>query len=167
MMSNHSPNVPSKRRDKLIKQRHLDTYKSNQKLSEPTLCPICGAVFSGGRWQWFEKLPEAAAEVRCPACQRIHDRIPAGYLTLGGAFFTEHREEIMHLVQNHVEKQRTQHPLQRIMDVKGLDSGGVEITFTEFHLPKGVGEAVKSAYQGELHIHYPEESGQERVAWER
>ena len=93
--------------------------------------------------------------------------MPAGFLTLGGDFFNEHREEIMRLVHNHVEKQRTQHPLQRIIDTQTLESGGVEISFTEFHLPKGVAEAVKHAYQGELDIHYPEESGQVRVSWER
>lgn len=166
-MSHNSTMTPTRRRDRLIKEKTLDAYKSDRKLREPTLCQICGAVYTNGRWQWVETLPERADETRCPACQRIHDRVPAGFLTLRGEFFNEHREEIMRLVHNHVEKQRTQHPLQRIIDTRTLESGGVEISFTEFHLPKGVAEAVKSAYQGELDIHYPEESGQVRVGWER
>jgi NMD protein affecting ribosome stability and mRNA decay len=166
MMSQHSSNTPT-RRDRLLKQSHVDGYKSDRKLPEPTVCRICGAVFSAGRWQWSASLPETASEVRCPACQRIHDHLPAGYLTLSGDFFNEHRDEIMRLVHNHMERQRNEHPMQRIMEVKSLDTGGVEISFTEFHQPKSVGEAVRSAYQGELDIHYPEESGQERVAWRR
>ena len=166
-MSQNSTMTPMRRRDRLMKERTLDAYKNNRKLSEPTLCQICGAVYTNGRWQWLDALPEQAAETRCPACQRIHDRVPAGFLTLRGDFFNAHRDEIMRLVHNHVEKQRTQHPLQRIIDTRTLESGGVEISFTEFHLPKGVAEAVKHAYQGGLDIHYPEESGQVRVAWER
>lgn len=167
MMSQHTTHTPVKRRDRLLKERSMDAYKSDHKPHDPTLCQICGAVFTGGRWQWLETLPEKAQEIRCPACQRIHDRLPAGYLALSGDFFKEHRKEIMRLIHNHVEKQRTQHPLQRIIDTHTLESGDMEITFTEFHLPKGVGEVVKHAYQGELRIHYPEESGQVRVSWTR
>ncbi len=166
MMSTQTPQSPT-RRDRLLKQSQSDTYRPDRKLSEPTLCKICGAVFTGGRWQWLDALPEPAEETRCPACQRIHDRVPAGYLTLSGGFFDEHREEIMHLVHNHVERQRLQHPLQRIIDTRPLEEGGIEISFTEYHLPKGVGEAVKHAYQGELKITFAEAEGQERVSWVR
>lgn len=167
MMSQHTTHTTLKRRDRLLKDRSSDAYRNDRKLPDPTLCQICGAVFTDGRWQWLETLPEEARETRCPACQRIHDRVPAGYLILGGDFFNSHRKEIMRLIHNHVEKQRTQHPLQRIIDTKTLESGDMEITFTEFHLPKGVGEAVRSAYQGELQIHYPEASGQVRASWLR
>lgn len=166
MMSSHTPQSPT-RRDRLLKQPQSDAYRADHKLREPTLCKICGAVFTGGRWQWLEELPESAPETRCPACQRIHDQVPAGFLTLSGPFFEEHREEIMHLVHNHVERQRVQHPLQRIIDTRALKTGGIELSFTEYHLPKGVGEAIKNAYQGELQITFAEASGQERVSWER
>ncbi|MBT2970923.1 MAG: ATPase [Candidatus Thiodiazotropha sp. (ex Ctena orbiculata)] len=167
MMSRNMTHTSIKRRDRLLKERSMDAYRSDHKLSDPTLCQICGAVYSAGRWQWRETLPDEAKETRCPACQRIHDRVPAGYLTLSGDFFNEHRKEIMRLVHNHVERQRTQHPLQRIIDTHTLESGEMEITFTEFHLPKGVGEALKKAYQGELHLHFPGESGQLRASWSR
>ena len=166
MMSSQTPQSPT-RRDRLLKQPQADAYRAGRKLPEPTLCKVCGAVFTGGRWQWLDALPETAQETRCPACQRIHDRVPAGFLTLSGSFFDEHREEIMRLVHRHVERQRLQHPLQRIIDSRPLEKGGIEISFTEYHLPKGVGEAVKNAYQGELQITFAGASGQERVSWER
>lgn len=166
MMSTHTPHSPT-RRDRLLKQPHPDAYRTDRKLREPTLCKGCGAVFTGGRWQWVDAPPEQAGETRCPACQRIHDQVPAGFLTLGGEFFDTHREEIMQLVHNHVERQRLQHPLQRIIDTTAQPDGGIELSFTEYHLPKGVGEAVKNAYQGELQINFAEESGQERVSWVR
>ena len=166
MMSTQSHPSPT-RRDRLLKQPRSDVYRSDRKLSDPTLCKVCGAVFTAGRWQWLDALPEAADETRCPACQRIHDRLPAGFLTLSGEFFETHREEIMHLVHHHVERQRLQHPLQRIIETRALEAGGIEISFTEYHLPKGVGEAVRHAYQGELQITFAEAEGQERVSWQR
>jgi hypothetical protein len=165
-MSTQTPHSPP-RRDRLLKQTHPDVYRNDRKLHEPTLCKVCGAVFTGGRWQWVEKLPEVADETRCPACQRVHDHMPAGFLTLSGEFFETHREEIMRLVHKHAERQRLQHPMQRIIDTTPLENGGIEISFTEYHLPKGLGEAVKNAYQGELQINFADESGQARVCWER
>ncbi|MEW8157073.1 MAG: hypothetical protein AB2765_21105, partial [Candidatus Thiodiazotropha endolucinida] len=71
-MSQNTTYTSVKRRDRLLKERSIDAYRSERKLPDPTLCQICGAVFTGGRWQWCEALPIEAKETRCPACQRIH-----------------------------------------------------------------------------------------------
>lgn len=42
----------------------LDPYQSQQKLSEPTVCPQCGAVYHNGRWQWAPR-PEQGREAFC------------------------------------------------------------------------------------------------------
>ena len=67
------------RRDQLRPERVHDTYKLRGKLAEPTVCSECGAVFHDGRWQWISR-PAGAHEVACPACQRIKDRFPAGFV---------------------------------------------------------------------------------------
>jgi len=88
-----------KRHDGIFKERVHDAYKAKGKLLEPTVCLQCGAVFHEGRWQWREA-PANAHRSTCPACHRIHDHFPAGFLTLKGEFFQSHRDEIMHLVRN-------------------------------------------------------------------
>jgi len=155
------------RRDRLIKERVHDPYMSRAKLPEPTVCPECKAVFADGRWQWQSSVPEDANETLCPACRRIREKVPAGFLTLSGEFFKEHLDEIMNLVHNKVESQKAEHPVKRIMDIEALDDGSVVITFTDTHLPHGVGEAIESAYEGELDIHYTKEAGIVRVTWVR
>lgn len=155
------------RQDRLIKERVHDPYMTRRKPLEPTLCPKCGVVFSGGRWQWLTDIPDSAHQERCPACHRIHDKVPAGFLTLSGEFFAEHRNEIMHLMHNKVEEQKAQHPMNRIMNVEDQKAGDVVITFTDVHLPRGVGAAIKDAYEGDLDIHYPKEAGIVRVYWRR
>jgi hypothetical protein len=72
----------------------------------------------------------------------MRDRVPAGELALSGAFFTDHRQEIMNLIHNAESEARVEHhPLERIMDiVEGEDR--TVITFTDAHLVHGIGEAL-------------------------
>jgi NMD protein affecting ribosome stability and mRNA decay len=153
------------RRDRLIRERVHDTYMSRSKPVEPTVCPRCGVVFAGGRWRWQSTSPAEAHQSECPACQRIRDGVPAGFLILGGAFLDRHREEIMNLVRNTVEEQKTRHPMKRIMKTEEGE-GETVISFTDIHLPQGVGQAVRDAYEGELDVHYGQE-GTARVYWRR
>ena len=155
------------RRDRLIRERIHDPYMARSKLKEPTLCKDCGAVFSRGRWQWLPEVPADAHQQRCPACQRIHDKVPAGILKVAGEFFETHRDEIMRLIHNKVEEQNAQHPMKRLMTVEDQKDGSVVLTFTDMHLPRGVGEAIERAYEGDLEIQYTEGSGIVRVYWKR
>ncbi len=155
-----------RRRDRLIQEEVHDPYMAGAKPAEPNVCRDCGVVFNKGRWQWLPEPPARAAEVVCPACRRVRDGVPAGFLTLSGTFFHEHRDEIMNLVENKVESQEKEHPMKRLMHAE--DRGEVtELTFTDAHLPRGVGEAIQRAYDGDLDIHFPEGGGIVRVYWER
>jgi NMD protein affecting ribosome stability and mRNA decay len=154
------------RRDRIIQEAIHDPYKAAVKPSEPSVCSECGVVFQNGRWQWSPELPTNAADALCPACMRIRDRVPAGVLTLGGSFLQKHRDDIMHLLRNTVDAQQREHPVKRIMDI--AEAGGeVEVTFTDTHLPRTVGEAIRRAYDGVLEIKFAEESGIARANWSR
>lgn len=153
------------RRDRMDEEHVSDPYLSRGKWKEPTTCPECGAIFQHGHWQWGAATPGAEQHM-CPACQRIRDRVPAGELTLSGPFFTEHREEIMHLVRNAEAKARAEHALERIMDVKE-EANRTVVTLTDTHLTHGIGEALHHAYQGELDTHYTDKGDLLRAAWSR
>jgi NMD protein affecting ribosome stability and mRNA decay len=153
------------RRDRLVQETRHDAYQARQKLPEPTVCPQCGAVFHNGRWQWLAK-PAQAHEEMCPACHRIHDEFPSGYVTVSGSFFKQHREEMLHLVRHEEARAKAEHPLERIMKIEDQD-GGILITTTDIHLARGIGEALHHAYQGELMYHYNERENLLRVVWER
>jgi NMD protein affecting ribosome stability and mRNA decay len=153
------------RRDRLVQDTRHDAYKARHKLPEPTVCPQCGAVFHAGRWQWLAK-PAQSHESICPACHRIHDEFPAGYVTVGGQFFNDHREELLHLARNEETRAKAEHPLKRIMKIEDQDEG-ILITTTDIHLARGIGEALHHAYQGELEYHYNEQENLLRVVWAR
>lgn len=164
----HATTIPQgfkkiSRHDNLFQERVHDAYKVQGKLPEPSVCSECNAVFHEGRWQWLPA-PVNAHKATCPACHRIHDHFPAGFLTMKGEFFESHRDEIMHLVHNHEQRERQEHPLQRIMATEEKE-GATLVTTTDIHLARGLGEALHHAYQGELEYHYSPEQNLLRVNW--
>lgn len=153
------------RRDRLLQEAIHDSYKIKGKLHEPTFCPDCDAVFHGGRWQWLSK-PEDAHQTTCPACQRVHDHFPAGYVSINGEFFAAHEPEILQLIRHRETQEKTEHPLQRIMDIEKT-AHGIQVTTTDIHLARSIGEALRHAYQGALDFHYNTEQNLLRVNWSR
>ena len=152
------------RGDRLLREMDHDPYHAKAKL-KPTQCPECGAVFHHGRWAWGEALTQAHEEM-CPACRRIHDKVPAAFLNLSGEFFKEHRQEIVNLIHNYEQREKREHPLKRIMDIDDQADGWV-ITFTDAHLARGIGEALHKAYEGEIDYRYTHEDIMLRVNWSR
>jgi NMD protein affecting ribosome stability and mRNA decay len=148
-------------RDELVH----DTYKAKKGLQEPTRCPGCGAVYHGGRWQWGSVTADAQEEL-CPACHRIRDHFPAGYVTLAGDFLVTHRTDLLQLTRHREAHEKAEHPLERIMNIEDVE-GGVLITTTGIHLARDIGEAVHAAYKGQLEYHYNKQENLLRVRWVR
>ena len=78
----------------------------------------------------------------------------------------KHKQEILNLAKNIEEAEKAEHPLNRIMDIEELDDG-LRITTTDIHLPRRIAEALNSAWNGELDMHYDEEGYFIRLAWRR
>jgi hypothetical protein len=152
------------RKDRLIHERIHDPYKATSKPSEPSVCPVCTAVFKGGRWQWQESWPLEAHKVICQACQRIRDNYPAGFVMMSGDFIKSRRQEMLNLARHHELGERTRHPLHRIISIEERPDK-VVIATTDIHLPKRIGQAVRRAYKGRLDLHYDKESCFVRVNW--
>lgn len=147
-----------------VRQNEHDPYRLSAKLAEPTWCPDCGAVFEQGRWQWKERLSSKAPQHRCPACQRIHDDQPAGFVTIEGDFLRAHRDELLHLITHRADHVKAEHPLQRVMAIR--DQGdGLLVTTTDLHLARDIGEALHRAHHGELHLQYSADETLVRVHW--
>lgn len=153
------------RHDRLLKEHVHDPYQARLKPNQPAACEQCGAVFLDGRWQWLAA-PENCSHTLCPACQRIREKVPAGYLSISGDFAQLHRDEIMNLIRHVEQQQSREHPLHRIMVVEATEDG-LEITFTDPHLARGVAEALHAAYKGEMEFAYAMEDPLLRASWRR
>jgi len=152
------------RKDRLLQERIHDPYKAKRKPAQPSVCPVCHAVFKAGRWQWQEAWPLDANEEICQACQRIRDNYPAGLITMAGEFVRTHQAAIISLARNHEQGERARHPLPRILTVE-TKPGAVVVSTTDLHLPKRIGVALQRAYKGELQLHYHKASCFVRVNW--
>ena len=152
------------RKDRLLHEYNHNPYQIRHKLAEPTVCPVCNAVFQGGRWQWAKSWPLDAHEEMCEACRRTKDNYPAGEVTLQGAAVRERKTELLNLARNLEERERAEHPLHRILRVEERPDRMV-ISTTDLHLARHIGEAVAHAHKGKLDWHYTKESGFVRVNW--
>ncbi len=154
------------RRDRLIEERIHDPYRPRRKLPEPSVCTGCGAVWNKGRWAWGES-PEVAQETICPACQRIRDKVPAAFVVLRGDYLAKHRDEMLHQVRNIEATEKAEHPVNRIMSLEEKDDGSIEITTTDSHLARVLGEKIQAAHKGEVNFEYTKGEDMLRVYWER
>lgn len=154
------------RHDRLIRERVHDTYKLREKLSEPTRCPQCGAVYMKGRWQWVQDVPEHADETICSACHRINDHYPAGEVTIAGRFVAAHKDDIVNLVRNLETAEKNEHPMNRIIAIRDSREELLVMT-TDVHLPQRIGKALHRAWGGHLDIHYDEGGYFTSINWQR
>jgi hypothetical protein len=144
---------------------HDDPFRLGHRPPESTLCPTCKASFQGGRWTWL-KAPADSYEQICPACQRIHDHFPAGYLGIKGDFFAKNRDEMVAFIQNFEKTEKADRPLQRIMAIEERKDG-VEITTTDSQLARGLAEAVHETFKGDLKLRYSRDENLVRANWKR
>jgi len=164
-MSTREPRAHGKaRRDRQIDEVAHDPYHARSKPPEPAACPQCGLVYHKGRWQRAPR-PARADEHLCPACHRINDRAPAGYVTLAGAYVGGHENELLRLVRNEAARQGQDHPLARIMDIERRE-GTVIVTTTDVHLARRIGDALHAAFHGELTTKYSADEYRVRVNWQ-
>ncbi len=144
----------------------LDPYKRPAKPHDHMVCPQCKAVYEDGRWHWGAA-PEGSHEMLCQACQRTLDRFPAGSLTLTGSLIAAKKDELVRLAYNEEKAERSEHPLNRIMDIEAKDHSEVVISTTDIHLPTRIAKALTKAYGGKMDEHFDEQGYFVRVNWHR
>lgn len=144
--------------------RH-DPFREREKLTEPCMCKSCDAVYHKGHWQWLPA-PENAHMTTCPACKRIEQKMPAGYVSIKGAFAQAHLDEVLNLVRNVEAREKAEHSQKRIMEIEHLADEWLTTT-TDIHLAHGIGEALYKAYKGKLDSHFNKDEYLLRVSWQR
>ena len=168
----------------LREERH-DPYLPVGKPVEGSECPDCHARVRRGAWRWTEAATATAATAttsatetgvpharsgtahRCPACERLRVHDPAAVITLDGRYVAEQLEPLRALIRHQAQHESAEHPLERIMEVEPLPSGGLMISTTGLHLARAIGHALQQAHKGELRIEYLQGQARMRVHWHR
>ena len=92
--------------------------------------------------------------------------MPAGIVRIEGPFALDHRDEVLSLVRNREVHAKADRPLERIIAIEE-HLGHWQVTTTDLHLARGIGEALHSAYQGELSVQYAKGDETVEVRWTR
>lgn len=142
-------------------KRH-DPYKRDGKLAGPGCCPGCGAVYLAGRWSW-RKRPYGARGIECPACTRIRERCPAGILRLEGELGAR-RDEVLGLVRNVEERERLQHPLERVIAIRERRFG-LLVETTGVHLARRITDALQRAFNTAAELDFAPGEDLLRARW--
>lgn len=155
-------------KDNLFKTSTHDPYRL-PRVEGAAICPQCNAVYQGGNWTW--KHPENtvihdARTVKCPACRRIVDDMPAGTLTLSGSFLQKHRKEIINLIENTEKKEKAEHALERIINLTD-SAADLIVTTTGIHLANRLGHALEAAFKGTVDYQYGDDEYGLTVNWTR
>jgi hypothetical protein len=171
-MTQHASHAPHRdepssphRRARSLDERDHDAYRPDHKLPEDTACPKCHASIHDGRWQWLAA-DNGAVNVVCPACRRIRDGFPAGYVSVEGDFFNNHRVELLDLVLKHSTRATAEHPMRRLMKADDTPEG-VMFTTTDTQLAREIGGALHDAYGGKVCCSFADTQELVRVHWIR
>jgi hypothetical protein len=150
------------RRGRGVGGKRIDAYHWTVKPAGSARCPDCGAVWKRGRWTWA-----AAATVstrrECPACRRVRDCFPAGWIRLEGSF-REDETEILGMIRNIESAEKADHPLERLMEISD-HPWGILVTTTGIHLARRIAEALRRRWHEGVEIDYVVSQDLVRVTW--
>jgi hypothetical protein len=155
----------ARRKDRLIKDNRKDVYIDQIVLKETAACTQCNAVYYNGRWTW-KTTDQITTKTTCPACRRINDNYPAGFIEIKGNFFQMRSTDILNLINNTEQLEKNERPLERIISITNKGDKTV-ITTTGIHIARRIGEALNRSYQGNFLFQYADGEKSIRVFWER
>ena len=101
----------------------------------------------------------------CPACMRIANRYPAGYIEVKGLFLKNSPDEVLELIGETAAQATANHPMERIMEVVH-DGEDILITTTGIIIAQRIGEALARKYGGNLNVQCANDEEFIRVFWE-
>lgn len=153
-----------KDRPRGVVTRHAGLGAPGPKRSGAFVCADCGVVQHAGKWYWGAPPLAQPRSGRCPACQRIRARDPAGTIRLAPAFLAR-AEEVLDLARNVERAEKAEHPLERLMEVEQSD-GHLVITTTGIHIARQIAHKLARRFHRRARIRYEEAGGVVHVEWE-
>ena len=145
-------------------QSYRESNSMGYECGESAVCSQCGAPFSE-KSRVRNASPDNFNGMICPACMRIANRYPAGFVEVKGPFLEEYPDEVLGLICETAVQATEEHPLERIMAVIH-DNKGIVITTTGTIIAQRIGEAVARTYSGNLRVQNADDEEFIRVFWE-
>lgn len=139
-------------------------HRDAAKAAGGLVCADCGVIQHAGRWYWGAPPLAELEQGRCPACQRVRERYPAGTLRLPLGSVAE-RTEILQLIRNVEKHEKAEHPLERLMEVEESD-GRIVVTTTGIHLARQLAHKLAKRFHRPARFRYADGEDLVHVDWE-
>lgn len=155
--------------DMLYKDSRTDPYAARLKVQGESVCTACGAHYNNGRWQWEPTSASSKGALQtttCPACQRIANNAPAGFVSIDKEFFAKHRQEVINLVQRVEAEEKSQHPMERLIAIQDGSDAALATT-TGVHLANRIAHALTASFKGKAEFQYDDAKTRLDVYWLR
>jgi hypothetical protein len=146
-----------------VKPKAHDPYRHRLKTEDALVCKECGVVYHDGRWYWGAPPLCDEKSCVCPACQRVRDRYPAGTIRLHG-LPSKYRDEILRMIRNTEEREKQEHPLERLIDIED-EADDLVVTTTGTHLGRCIAGDLRRRFHRGVTVRYPEEENLIQVDW--
>jgi hypothetical protein len=154
-------------------QTQIDPYLAKTQPKEFSICEQCYAVYHNKHWTLENPFVDEKTKgmkrgiyTLCPACQKIQDHFPLGFLSLSGSFIKNHKDEILHRIKNEEKMARGLNPLARIIEIHE-GNGKMEISTTNEKLAQRIGKSLHKAFKGNLVYKWSNNNKFMRVEWMR
>ncbi|MDY0042738.1 MAG: BCAM0308 family protein [Desulforhabdus sp.] len=132
---------------------------------EPAVCSRCGTPFTLRKWSW-KAMPKEPDDLVCPACRRIANRYPAGYIEVKGQMLSMHHVRIVNLLREIESQMKKEQPLERIMEIVPSEEH-ILITTTGASIARRIGEALSRTYEGNLYLENCEDEDFIRIIYRK
>ncbi|WP_051516603.1 BCAM0308 family protein [Herbaspirillum sp. RV1423] len=136
-----------------------------ESLHSHCICRECGAAYDDGEWKWSAP-SSVAVEVQCPACRRIDEDMPAGYLIIHGDFDLQQQQELRCLLLRRAAREMAAYPMERIINISEQMDGTIVKT-TGLRLARSLGVVLATTYRGSLRLRYKDDERCLRVDWHK
>jgi len=164
--------------DKIHKRRGGDVVLKDPYLREidykdSNICPSCKAIYHNKRWQFNDDLEHEIRlnshyeEKKCPACRKIQDKYPMGFVFISGNFIDQHKDDILHTVKSEEKRAIDKNPLERIMEIEKKKKNHYKIKTTTDTLAQRIGKILHNSYKGDIEYKFSEDQKILRVFWSR
>lgn len=152
-----------------------DPYLNAIEYKDMSVCSKCRSIYHNKRWVEDKELYsllmkdlEKVVFTVCPACRKIETKYMEGVVELKGNFLFEHKDEIITLIRNTIEKADYIDPLEKIENIN-IDEKHktIEIITTDDKLAQRIGKNIEKAYKGSVKYSFSKEDRMTRVYWTR
>lgn len=160
-----------------------DPYSMKQAPKGLLECPECHAVFYRKRWSFPEpsssqtQKSTAASPKKptkqilipqnfvCPACRKLRDSYPEGFLKIHWPNWETHKAEVLGLIHNEEHQAVRNNPLERVMTIRTRPDGADIETTTE-HFAQRLGKHLDRAFKGSIKYQWSHKDKCVRIAWQ-